>query len=177
MKKLLLIFAVILMMAGLADKVSAQVVPVLNNAGGEIISPITLEVVNPLEFGRVAALAAGGNVIITAAADPNPIVSGSGVSLVAGGATRSAASYTVGGANYSYAINFVDPIITLTGSVSGTMTIIELKSSSLNGGITSGIGLISGGSDTFWVGGKLVIGSSQPAGLYTGTFSVSVNYN
>ncbi len=36
---------------------------------------------------------------------------------------------------------------------------------------------LAGGSDTFNVGATLHVGATQAAGTYSGTFSVTVNYN
>ena len=36
---------------------------------------------------------------------------------------------------------------------------------------------LSGGSDTFNVGATLNVGATQAGGTYSGTFSVTVNYN
>ncbi len=39
-----------------------------------------------------------------------------------------------------------------------------------------GAGTLTGGTDTFNVGGTLAVGASQTAGSYSGTYTVSVNY-
>ena len=39
-----------------------------------------------------------------------------------------------------------------------------------------GGGALTGGTDTFNVGGTLSVGANQAAGSYSGTYTVSVNY-
>jgi len=39
-----------------------------------------------------------------------------------------------------------------------------------------GSGTLTGGTDTFNVGGTLAVGANQTAGSYSGTYSVAVNY-
>ena len=179
MKKLLLIFAVVLFTAGFADKVSAQnpLLTVNNNAGGEIMAPLTIISDGSLEFGRLAVEAAtGGTVVLTPAASTTASRTG-GVSLIAGGATRAAAKYNVGGEiGYGYAITIpADGVVTIS-SGSNTMDISTFTFLSLNPPPTGGT-LSAAGTDVFYVGATLVVPAAQPAGQYTGTFDVSVNYN
>lgn len=179
MKKLLLIFAVVLFTTGFASKVSADnpVLTVSNTAGGEIMAPITLEANLPLEFGRLAVQAIlGGTVVLTPAASTTATAS-DGVSLIAGGATRTAAKYTVGGlADYGYAITVENPVITITRTGGGTMTITGINCLSTKTPSTTG-GMLTGGSDIFYLGGTLNVAGGQTAGTYSGSFNVSVNYN
>ena len=41
---------------------------------------------------------------------------------------------------------------------------------------TAGTGTLAGGSDSFNVGATLNLGANQPAGNYTGTYTVTVEY-
>lgn len=177
MKKLLLIFAVVLFTAGFATKVSAQFVTESNQAGGEIITPITLNAVNELEFGRFATGTIGGTVELTPAPTTTVTPSTTDITKVAGGAPRTAASYTVtGAAGHYYTIGLPTEAVTLDGSNGGTMTVTYFTSYSVNGAVAT-VGLLTGGSDTFYVGGTLNINGSQTEGLYSGSFDVTVQYN
>lgn len=42
---------------------------------------------------------------------------------------------------------------------------------------SSQLALDAGGNGNFTVGARLNVGANQPAGIYTGTFNVTVNYN
>lgn len=177
MKKLLIIFAVVLFTAGFADKVSAQFVTESNQAGGEIITPITLNAVAELEFGRFAVGTIGGSVELTPALTTTVTPSTDNITLVAGGAPRSAASYNVTGRDgNAYTIGLPTAAVTLNGSNGGTMTVTDFKSFSVKGPSAT-VGLLTGGSDVFYVGGTLNIGGTQTEGLYSGSFDVTVQYN
>ena len=177
MKKLLIVLAVVLFTVGFANKVSAQLVTKSNSAGGEIVAPITLTSVNKLEFGRIATGTVAGSVVLTPAAAPG--ITYDVVLAVPGGATRSAASYDVTGTGgYKYAISVPTGSITLAGSAAGTsMTVSGFNALSVGTPNTTGGTLTTGGTDVFYVGGTLNVGASQAAGVYSGTFNVSVNYN
>lgn len=177
MKKLLLIFAVILFTAGFASKVSAQnQVSAVNNAGGEIIAPLTIVKDINLEFGKLAVQAStSGTIVLTPAAATSPTATG-GVTLMTG-TTRTAAKYNVGGAaSYGYAITVPATSVTITSGLN-TMTITDFTFGSAIGHTLSGGTLSAGGIDDFYVGGTLNVAAAQVVGVYTGTFTVSVNYN
>jgi len=178
MKKLVLIFAVVLFTVGFASNVSAQnpLLTVNNNAGGEIMAPLTIISDGSLEFGRLAVeAAAGGTVVLTPAASTTVSRTG-GVSLIAG-TTRTAAKYNVGGEiGYSYTITVPADGVVNIESGSNAMAISTFTFLSLNPTPTGGT-LSASGTDIFYVGATLVVPAAQPAGQYTGTFDVSVNYN
>lgn len=172
MKKTLLIFAAILLMAGFTGKTMAQSTDTKsNNANASILGAIALTVVNPLDFGGMNP-GTGGTVVLTAAGVATP----TGVTLVAG-TTPTAASYTVTGtglATYAITIPTVSFNITnTTGAGAETMTVTAMGCSYT--GLTSTF--VAGGTDAFTVGGTLTVASGQAAGVYTGSFDVTVAYN
>lgn len=179
MKKLLLIFAAVLLMAGYTNKVSAQnLVTKSNSAGGEIMAPLTLVANTPLEFGKLAVQAdAGGTIVLTPATATAASATG-GVTLMTG-TTRTAAKYTVGGtASYVYTITVPSAAVTITGTLpANTMTITGFTFASIASPTGTGGTLTAGGTDNFYVGGTLNVAAAQATGLYSGTFNVSVNYN
>lgn len=168
MKKSLLIFAAIVLMAGFTTKVMAQSTDTKpNNANAQILGAIALTAVNPLEFGSMNPSAAG-TVILTAAGVATP----SGVVLVAG--TPTAASYTVTGtALRTYAITIPTASFNITCTTGQTMAITAMDCS--YAALTSAFAV--GGTDGFTVGGTLNVALNQVAGVYTGTFPVTVAYN
>ena len=173
MKKLLIVFAVILFTAGFANKVSAQAKLTDNTAGGEILSPISLLRGAQLEFGKLAVLAGGGTVSISADG-LNTVTKSTDVTLVPG-VNRTAATYTVkGNINSNYSISAPASIIVTNGTK--FMTIVT---SVLSASTTSSVGgtLNASGSDNFYIGGTLTIDPGQDAGSYSKTFDVTVNYN
>jgi len=83
------------------------------------------------------------------------------------------ATFTVGGEpNATYAITLPDDVtVTLTGA-GDPMAVTDFVSSPVGTGTLSG-----GGLQTLYVGATLNVGAAQVAGVYTGTFDVTVTYN
>ena len=96
----------------------------------------------------------------------------SGNASLAGGTFRAATFDITGEASTTYAITLPGGAATLTGTPSGTMTVDTWTSNPAATGTLSG-----GGTQTISVGGDLNIGASQAQGSYTGTYTVTVDYN
>jgi hypothetical protein len=175
MKKLLIIFAVVLFTAGFASKVSAQGpggVVAYNQAGGEIMAPLTLDATSNLEFGSLAVKATGdgGTVVITPTETLGESFTGD-VTLMTGGNIRKAAKYHVTGeAGYTYSITVpLDGVVTITSGGNSMAVKTFLFASDNNSTLV-------GGQDDFYVGATLVIPAAQAVGVYTGQFEVKINY-
>lgn len=120
-----------------------------------------------LAFGTFAAGSGGGSVTVSAGGVRTP---SGGVVLVSSGA-GAAATFTVSGDPVTYAINLPgDGTVTLT-SGANSMAVGTFTSS------PSGTGTLASGSQTLSVGATLSVGSNQAAGVYTGSFDVTVDYN
>lgn len=124
----------------------------------------------PLAFGSLVANS-GGSVTVAV----NPLLSRSaagGVFLLPSG-NWSAASFSVtGDPNLTYAISLPGNGIVALTSGANTMAINDFTSN------PALIGQLSaGGSQTLAVGATLSVGGSQPTGSYSGSFTVTVNYN
>jgi hypothetical protein len=139
------------------------------NATATIITPISITSSTDLRFGNVAASPTlAGTVLITPA---GVRTAGGGATLPAVTGTFGVATFTVNGEGTStYAIT-LPGTTTLTGTPSGTMTVDNFSST------PSVTGTLAGGTQNITVGGTLNVGAAQAAGSYTGTFSVTVNYN
>jgi hypothetical protein len=121
-----------------------------------------------MSFGSFVA-GSGGTLTIS----PGGLRSQTGaVVLVGQGSTYSAALFNVSGtANASYTITLpLNNTVTLVDAASHTMALNSFVSSP-SSGLLSG-----GGVQTIRIGATLVVGSGQPAGSYSGTFNVTVNY-
>lgn len=131
------------------------------------INPMTLTNDLSLEFGRMIPCASSS--LVTVDAFGSRTVSGCAELL--GGGTVQAASFTVGGdANANYAMTL--PATSSITLGANSMVVDSFTSS------PSGTGTLDQfGNDTLTVGATLHVGASQPAGTYTGTFDVTVDYN
>jgi hypothetical protein len=142
-------------------------------ATAAIVSPIAIAKVTDMNFGRIASSAVAGTVSLPAAAAPVRTVIG-GCTLQGGG-TVSSASFTVTGqAGFTYSISLpADGTVSLTGPVPAMAANTFISSPTVAAG-----GLLTGGTETLYVGATLSVAANQPAGAYTSAnFTVTVNYN
>ncbi len=137
---------------------------VSNDAGATIGSALAIKATDALEFGLIIPGDNTGNVTLSAdgarRCDP---------ALTCLGNDHQEANYTVTGEDaQSYTISLPQDTVELK-SGNDRMKIGEFSGSKASGTLVSG-------QDTFSVGGVLTVGANQPAGRYTGSFTVSVNY-
>ncbi len=135
-------------------------------ASATIVQAITLSNTVPLNFGSIAPSATGGNVVVNSA-DTRTTCSGG---QFCSGAVTSANFVVAGAANFAYSITLPATAASLTGA--GTAMAVNTFAHSAG----ASPALDATGAATFKVGGTLAVGASQAAGLYTGSFSVSVDY-
>jgi len=137
------------------------------NGSATLVPAISLVNTTGLQFGLIVGGPGG-----TVAVGTDGTRTASGPSLMTNaGYPVTAAAFTVSGlANQGYSIT-LPSTATLTGPGAATMTIGSFVS---NPSATGTIG--GGGTQTLLVGATLTIGASQAVGDYTGSFSVTVNY-
>lgn len=139
-----------------------------------VVRPSTLVKVDDLDFGTIASAPTAGTVTV----DPvtNARSATGGATLV--GATAQRAMFQGTGGIFLITVSG-DTSVTLTRAGGGaTMTASLVRAASTSGG---GIALLGGtllpsGVQTYYVGGTLNVGANQPAGDYSGTFTLTVNY-
>ncbi len=132
-------------------------------ASAEILTTLSVTAMQNLDFGQVAVNGAGTAVI---GADG---VNACSANLVCTG-TRQAASFDVTGT----AGTAVAAVVT-TGTVNLTSGTNSMVLDNFSVHFPTGNTLV-GGAASFNVGGTLNVAAAQPAGLYNGNFSVSVEY-
>jgi hypothetical protein len=129
-----------------------------------IAAPISISSSGDMDFGTMVTTGTAGTVTVT------PAGARSSVDVDLLGGSPAAASFDVtgeGNANYSTTL----PSSTTLTSGGNTMTVDTF---------TDDAGAnprLTGGSDTFNVGATLHVGATQASGTYSGTFSVTANYN
>ncbi len=168
MKRNLALVALAVLLSATLVRQTAQAASTSADATATIVSTIGISKTNDLRFGNVAAGSSIGTVV----------QSPTGTRTKTGGVTLSnvnaggPASFTVSGdGSASFAITLPGSAVTLSDGGTNTMTVDTFTSN------PSGSGTLSGGSQSVAVGATLHVGANQPAGAYTGTFSVSVDYN
>lgn len=131
----------------------------------QVLAAVQLSAVSDLDFGVVAASAAGGTVSLGASAAAVPV--GTGVIAISGGA---AASFQVTQATNGEVIALsVGNPAPLTGPGAN----IALSGLALS---NSSITFNSASLQTVYVGGTISLNPNQLAGTYTGSFDVTAEY-
>lgn len=136
-----------------------------------LVTPIAISKTTDMHFGTVAASGSAGTVVLDYA-DGRTVTGGA--SLPSGSTLQKTAVFAVTGEGTSgFSISIPASPITLTGSVSGSMTV---------GNFECDLGASStlvGGSKTLKIKATLNVGSGQAAGTYTNAsdLAVTVNYN
>ncbi len=178
MKTSLKIFALGLVLAGFGMNVNAQV-NATGNSAANVLKVLSISAVNPLDYGSFSVRGGvAGTILITTGGAVTP---SSSINLSTYAGTRSPASFLVTGEPlYTYSIT-VPATIALSETGGGAMTVnnVKVKSDSGVEGGPAALGklIALAGTETFTVGGTLAVGATQASGAYTGTFSVTVQYN
>jgi hypothetical protein len=141
-----------------------------SNADAEVIAPIAITNSAGLQFGTLSVGATGGTVVVDTAGSRTK----TGDVLLSSTTAGAAAAFSVAGdAGATYAITLPTSITISDGAATpNTMTVNTFTSN------PSGTGTIgTGGSQALAVGATLNVGANQVQAAYTGTFSVTVEYN
>ena len=175
MKKIITLFAAVVMIASFSNTVMAQATA---SASAIIVTPISIAKVGDMNFGNVAVQTGLGGTVILAPAGGRTLGVSGGVTLPVTNGTVTAASFTVlGNALSTYSITLPSTLtITHTNGIN-TMTVDAFTS---NPTTTAGAGILSAlGTQALTVGATLNVAAAQLAGTYASTtlFTVTVNYN
>jgi hypothetical protein len=178
MKKTILLFVAIVMMAGITTKSMAQVTENIA-AGANILTALTISETLPMHFGTMGVLAGqGGTCVVSTAGVRTPTA---GVTLSAMAPLMSLATCEVTGeASYTYAITLPLTITVVHSTIpANTMSIGTLLAKATSGteSHTATGTLQSNGKESFTIGGTLTVAMAQKEGAYAGTFDVTVAYN
>jgi hypothetical protein len=148
-------------------------------AGAKLIVPMTLTQTSPLHFGTInVLLGAGGTVELPSNSTTRVFSAGLAASTVVPVATNAAYNVT-GTMNVIYALTLPATItVTETVGATATMTISGLVARFNGAGADAVTSKLSAtGTDSFTLGGTLTVPSTPVAGIYAGTFNVTVDYN
>lgn len=162
----------------------AQTATTTGGARGVVVTPLTLVKSKDLDFGLIAPAATAGTVTLDPVAQTCAVAGG----LVHAG-TCQAAEFVGMGARRMLVRIQVPTTVTLTGPGQAmTVTNFTLATSpdlAFVGGNGNGLGngnrryqiQPTNGIFDFRVGGRLNVNANQAGGKYTGTFTVTVQYN
>lgn len=155
---------------------SVQAITAQGDVQANIITSLSFSKIDTLDFGSVMSDASGSVVRVAPVTGARTLVSGTGT-LVTGGSENDG-TFTLGGVP---GMNmFIDIPTSATVSYGVNSMTVNNFIWSYDGSTPSSAdgpaALNMGGSATLSVGADLTVGANQPAGLYTGTYSVTVNY-
>jgi len=172
MKQISKFFALAIVMVAFSAGTFAQV-SATATASATIVSPIAIANAGNMNFGNIAVSTIAGTVVLPAALVPVRTVTG-GCTLPATVGTVTAAAFTVTGqAGFTYSISLpANASLTGPGPAMTANTFVSSPTVAVGG-------LLTGGTETLYVGATLNVGASQTAGAYTtpAPFTVTVNYN
>jgi hypothetical protein len=174
MKKLIALFAAIVLVSGLSSTLKAQTTAYAPTSA-TVITPISIAKGVDMNFGTLAVSATLAGTVILAPDNSRTTGGALGVTLPNIKGTVAAAQFTVSGlAGSTYSITLPTTPLTITDPVSTkTMTVSNFTSN------PTPTGILTGGSQTINVGATLNVAAAQTAGAYTNAtgFAVTVNYN
>ncbi|MFT5251610.1 MAG: hypothetical protein ACI87N_000594 [Flavobacteriales bacterium] len=181
MKTNLLSLAAILSLGFFTSNLEAQTSATVaaTTAGAKLIQPMTLSETSPLHFGTINVLTGAGGTVLLPSSNLTRVFSNGVASGVVAPQPTNAAYNVTGTKNVAYAL-VLPGTITVKESIGNTesMTIDFLKARFKDAGADAITSILSAtGTDSFTLGGTLTVKSAQMAGIYAGTFAVSVDYN
>lgn len=169
MKKVTIILTGVILMSIAALNVNAQSTATESaDATANILQHLTLVKNVDLAFGDIITDTDGGTVKIAATLAGGPTYDGLPTQLTT---TTAAAKFTASGQDgATFAITLPGTVV-ITNLNTKTMEIADFISSKGTTAVS-----LTGGSTEFYVGATLTVGAAQEAGLYSGTFPVTVTY-
>jgi hypothetical protein len=126
-----------------------------------------------LNFGRFSPETEGGEVLVT----PDDSRASTGTVILGSGVHNAASFYITGENEATYSITLPPEPAIITNVINNkTMQVRNWTSNPANG---PGTGVLSRGSQVVRVGATLVVGNQNdnPVGIYTGTYTITFNYN
>lgn len=147
------------------------------NATATVMAPITIVKATDLAFGKFSALTGG-----TIKVDTDNGISVTGGVLKGTGSTGTAARFNLtGDTNNSYSISYSgagNTALTHTDN-STTMALAKVSALTAASGTTGllSVGALSAGVGSIYVGGTLTVATGQLPGVYSGSITVTVDYN
>jgi hypothetical protein len=170
-----IILCLITMFVCTVFRVYSQVPPVsaTGNIIAEIIPVFSASETSQMNFGRFSPGPQGGEIILT----PQSTVSVLGSVYTGTGSHNAASFYVSGDSDASYSISLpAIPVVLTHVSNSKTMQIANWNSIPSPG---IGTGKLQNGFQVVYVGATLKVGTlnDNPVGIYTGTYTITFDFN
>ena len=175
--KLRLLLCLCTPLAAIAAGQNAYAAEESGTAEASVIPSMTLTKTRDLDFGRFIPSSATGRVRINARTGAR----NTSASVIPIGNDFSSALFNgVGAPNEGVTISVATPSVVLTRTTGGaTMTLDRFRVSAEGGGnrtLPRNYNIPADGTIDFAIGGRLRVGANQAAGLYTGSFDITMEY-
>lgn len=183
MRKSIILFAAIFMMAVFSGKVMAQVTLAGNDAGATLVQVLTIANPIDLNFGEIGITAGvAGTVTMNTLGVRTPDAATTTIIATAPGTVAQFNLTGTPGAVYTILLPDDILVTTAAGAGDNDMLIDALTVKVDAAGealwVLPTTGTLSGlGASTFLLGGRLNIALDQQIGVYAGTYDVTVDYN
>jgi hypothetical protein len=173
MKQALLLIAILVIPLQLAAQLSTSTSGTDMNAVATFVTPLSIEKTSDMSFGVIHITGPGSCILNT---DGSRSYTGSVVLSSLGEQATCAAFNVYGASGKTYTIT-IPSSITISGAKTSTKVVISSIVAKAASTTTEGItGTLSGGKDSFTVGGTIVLNGTELSAYYSGIFTVSVNY-
>lgn len=126
-----------------------------------------------LSFGRIQRPTLGNNTVVLAAGTGARTLNGTGNGVLYPTPSPTRAAFTIAGEGGQQVSIAVPSSLTLTGP--GTLTVSVTDTAPNTRALSGALG--AAGTFSFNVGGSFAMGPSTPVGTYSGTLTVTVDYN
>jgi Domain of unknown function (DUF4402) len=175
-KQVLSYFGLILVLSLAVSRLQAQSPNQASTTGhvfAEVVAAFSAVETSQMNFGRFSPGPYGGQVILT----PQGTISVIGSVVTGSGIHNSASFYVTGDSYTSFSITLPKSPATLTNTTNAKTMLVSNWVSVPSPG--SGGGTLENGFQTVYIGATLEVGmlSDNPVGIYTGTYTVTFDFN
>ncbi len=177
MAKYFISFLVGFIICGWNDSASAQST-ILSSSGAKIGTELSIVENADLHFGTMTIPTGAVNVSVTTVGLRSASVPAL-ITLLSQAPVAHQAAYTIyGSKNAHYMVTLPANNTVIITSGANQMNVDNFTIKSTNNGAGNGTGKLNAqGTDTFKIGATLKLANGQPAGTYTGTFTITAAYN
>ena len=157
--------AVSLVAAGMLNANVAKAASDDGAASAVVAAPITITAGTDMNFGNIGVSTTGGTAVLSTA---GAVTVTGDVTALSGVTTTAGVFALTGFSNSAYSLT-IPSTVTLNSGVNSMVVSSLTNDAGGSPALTSGTGSIN-------VGGTLTVAASQAAGNYSGTYTVTVNY-
>lgn len=170
-----IIFSLIVLLIAALDlsAQSGQEFTVTGHITAEVIPVFSVSESSQMNFGRFSPGPQGGEIILT----PQSTISVLGSVFAGTGLHNAASFYVSGNEDAAFSITLPESHVLLTNTANSRTIKVEQWVSHPSSG--TGTGMLQNGFQVVYVGATLKVGTliDNPVGIYTGTYSITFDFN